>query len=299
MAMGITDYVAGRLSAGLKRVCLAGASALLGSCSAVELGYNNGPVIIHTWVVNRIDLYPEQSELVAMQFDGLFKWHRQNELPYLLKQLEYVQNQVASPSQILASDVRQFTEATKDSFYRTGQMAAPLMADFMLVLWPDQIDQIRSILRKSNQDYFKKYLDVTEQERHEQDFERMSERFEDWLGDLSAEQVQLIEQWAEQEGFPHEARYQRRLDIQSRFMGWVELAANRSISREDLTDQLLKSIQSLREQYPGDKLERHRERSAQLVADVLNLSSSNQRDQLKEELSDWRGSIQKLISVSN
>lgn len=287
---------------GRKVAFAAAVLAFVGGCSALELGYNNGPALVHTWVTNQIDLYPDQSDLLAEQFDSLFDWHRRHELPILLVELKQVRDQAETLNTASVEEVRHFSDSIKESFYRTGQAAAPLMANALLGLWPNQIEPIQAALNESNQNYRDDHLDLSEQARRSEALDQMSNRFETWLGDLSVEQLELIQTWAAGQGFPYEDRYQRRLQSQARFMGWVEQAANRSISHADLSDSLVQWVNGWRGsdvKAVDQNLEQHRWQTAQLVVDVLQLSTLDQRLHLKEEMSDWIEALEGLIATAD
>lgn len=286
----------------LKRACAVSMLFMVGGCSALELGYNNGPALVHLWVTDQVKLYPEQSDLLAAQFEELFQWHRVHELPYLLKQLQWLHSLAGTLNQLSVNEVREFSDSIKESFYRTGHAAAPLMARSMLGLWLDQIQTIQSALAQSNQEYREEHLALGVEQRRAEALQKMLNRFESWLGELSVAQTQMIHEWASTQGFPYEERYQRRLESQAKFMNWVELAANRAISEDELRqglDQWVDGWRGSEHTIADAELEKHRWQTAQLVVDVANISSPEQREFFKAELNEWIEALNDLIAEQN
>ncbi|MDX1669069.1 MAG: DUF6279 family lipoprotein [Limnobacter sp.] len=262
----------------------------LSACSAVGFGYNNAPAFAHTWIVNKVEFYPDQSELIRTKLDQLLAWHRQNELPLLVTELRAAHARADTIDQVTQPEVRALFDALRDSFYRTGFEAAPMLSEVMLKLWPNQIKPIETALQESNEDYQEDHMKVSAQVKREEAFEKMQGRFETWLGDLQPSQLALIRTWASEQGYPYEERFQRRLNNQALFMQWVELAANRAIGPDDLTQRLTAWIDGFRgaTQTPTNRgLEAYRDSSAKLATQVLKLSTMEQREHLKEELADW------------
>ncbi len=279
----------------LKRSALALTVVLtLGACSAVKLGYNNSASIAHTYIVNKIEFEPQQEELLKTSLNSLVAWHRQYELPVLAQELSKAQNILApkngSVQPIRVDQLRELNQVLRDSLRRTADQVAPEMARNLLGLYPNQIQEIQRQLDKSNEDYREDRLAANPQQQWVENTERTVSRFERWLGKLTPQQRERIEQWAQGNAHNAQTNYDRRLARQQDFMKLVTLAANRQIDQASLSREL--SVLLNRWQTPVTALEAQQAKTRQeqalsMTVDVLNLASPKQRANAAKEAQQW------------
>ena len=64
------------------------ASLMLGGCSAVRLGYNNGPSLMYWWLDSYFDFDDGQTRRMRRDLQAAHDWHRKTELPLLANTLK-------------------------------------------------------------------------------------------------------------------------------------------------------------------------------------------------------------------
>ncbi len=287
----------------LQRSALAMAAVLaLSACSAVKLGYNNSASIAHTYLVNKIDFEPQQEALLKTSLTSLVAWHRQHELPILADALKNAR-EVLAPSDgamapVSVEQLREVNQVLRDSLRRTAEQVAPAMARSLLGLYPNQVQDIQRQLDKSNDDYRKDRLATDPEQQWIDNAKRTVSRFERWLGKLSPNQRERIEQWAQGNAQQAQANYERRLARQQEFMNLVSLAANRQIDHSTLSLELAKLLN--RWQTPATALEMkqakaRQEKALSMTADVLNLASPKQRANAAKEAQKWANDFTILV----
>jgi len=280
-----------------------GSMLVLGACSAIKLGYNNSATFAHTYLTSKVDFDSDQSALMKTSLRGLVEWHRNNELPLLAEELQKARLVLAPQGQTLepvnASQVQAMNQAIRTSLRRTANEAAPVIAKNMLGLWPNQIADIQAALDKSNQDYREKRMASNPGERIEKSVERMTERFERWLGDLNPKQLARIEQWAKSKANNPEENYEKRLKRQQEFMQLVTQSANRQIDQATLSRKVAELLNDW--QTPGNTAERkdfelRQQAVVELVVDVLNAGNVEQRRNAADRAASWAEDFQILAS---
>lgn len=279
----------------LQRSALAVAAVLaLGACSAVKLGYNNSASIAHTYLINKVEFEPQQEVLLKTSLTALVAWHRQYELPVLALELSKARDILAPKNGVVQpisiDQLREVNQVLRDSLRRTADQVAPAMARNLLGLYPNQIQDIQRQLDKSNDDYREDRLAANTQQQWIENTERTVSRFERWLGKLTPQQRERIEQWARSNAQNAQANYDRRLARQQEFMNLVTLAANRQIDQASLSREL--SVLLNRWQTPVTALEARQAKTRQeqalsMTVDVLNLASPKQRANAAKEAQQW------------
>lgn len=278
--------------------------ALISACSAIKLGYNNSATFAHTYLTSKVDFDSDQSSLLKTSLVEIVEWHRNQELPLLARELTNVQqallprNGIVEP--VTASQVQALNQALRISLRRTANQAAPIIAKNMLGLWPNQIQDIQEALDNANKEYREERLMRNVQARQKKSAERMTERFERWLGDLNPMQKELVARWSRLDTGLSEDRYQKRLKRQQDFMILVNKAANRQIDQTTLSREmflLLNAWQNPANAAEKQESEQRQKATIALIVDVLNTATPQQRDNAAERAAGWATDF--LILASN
>ena len=91
--------IIGRLRGALLTVCVLGLTA----CSAVRLGYDQGPTLAWWWLDRQLDFSSAQKPRVQAALDDWFAWHRATQLPAYadeLAQLQRLKTERLAPAQV-------------------------------------------------------------------------------------------------------------------------------------------------------------------------------------------------------
>lgn len=275
---------------------------LLTSCSAIKLGYNNSVTIAYTYVSSKVDFSAEQSGLIKTSLAEIVQWHRRNELPILARELETARVALAANGNavvpVSSEQVQALNQAIRDSLRRTADHAAPLIAKSMLTLTPAQIPEIQKALDKSNKEYQAERIQLNSSKQAQATAERMTERFERWLGRLNPAQEARIAKWATNDVKHATDYYQLRLDRQQLFMQLAQQAANRQIDATNLSREISSLLNAW--QTPANAAEKNdnlqrRKVTVDLVVDVLNSANVAQRNNAAERAAGWAEDFQILV----
>lgn len=279
--------------------------SLLVACSAIKLGYNNSATFAHTYLTNKVDFDSEQSALLKTSLNNIVEWHRNAELPVLANELQTARQALAARNGVVtpvnAAQVQALNQAIRASLRRTANEAAPVIAKNMLGLWPNQIRDIQQALNKSNVEYREERLMQNAEKRVNESIERMTERFERWLGTLNPVQLKQIEAWARTETRWAESRYENRLERQQQFMDLVNTAANRQIDQATLSREIARLLNAWQTpSSPSDKQEseQRQKTTIALIVDVLNSATPEQRNNAADRAAGWAKDFQILASRS-
>ncbi|MEW6205656.1 MAG: DUF6279 family lipoprotein [Pseudomonadota bacterium] len=279
--------------------------AVLSACSAIKLGYNNSASIAHTYLTSKVDFDSDQSTFLKTSLNEIVEWHRNAELPVLANELQTARQALAARDGVVrpvsAEQVQALNQSIRASLRRTANEAAPVIAKNMLGLWPNQIQDIQQALDKSNVEYREERLMQNNDQRVRESAERMSKRFERWLGTLNSVQVKQIEAWARAETNRAESRYEKRLARQQQFMALVSKAANRQIDQAALSREiarLLNAWQSPASAAEIQESEQRQKATIALIVDVLNSATAEQRNNAADRAAGWAKDFQILASNS-
>lgn len=286
------------------RICLLMACvAVLAACSAIKLGYNNSASFAHTYLTSKVDFDSEQSAFLKTSLNEIVEWHRNAELPVLAGELQAARQALAARNGVVtpvnANQVQALNLAIRASLRRTANEAAPVIAKNMLGLWPNQISDIQKALDKSNVEYREERLMQSADQRVRESAERMTERFERWLGTLTPVQIKQIEAWARAETHRAESRYEKRLERQQQFMVLVNKAANRQIDQATLSQEiasLLNAWQSPASAAEKQESEQRQKATIGLIVNVLNSATAEQRNNAADRAAGWAKDFQILAS---
>lgn len=282
-------------------VLMLASAGLLAACSGIKLGYNNSVTIAYTYLSSKVDFSAEQSSLIKTSLAEMVQWHRRNELPALARELESARAALAvngdTPAPVSATQVQMLNEAIRNSLRRTADHAAPLIARNMLSLTPAQIPDIQKALDKSNKKYQEERIELSTSEQVQASAERMTERFERWLGNLNPAQKALITNWSRHEVSQAQGYYQKRLARQQQFMRLARLAADKQIEAPSLSQEvagLLNSWQTPANSAEKTENEKRQKVTVDLVVNVLNAANTGQRNKAAERAAGWAEDFQIL-----
>lgn len=291
----------------LGKYLLLGLVVISSACSTVKWTYNYVPSIAYSYINSKVDLDQEQSELLKTNLKQFLAWHRSNELPQLIKNMESVQllmredHNNASPLKkaspathwdsnlgtIDQARVNEIYNAVAQSLERSANYMAPLIAESVLSLRPAQLAQIQNSLNESNKKYRQEHLQKDMKIRAKAARERMENRFDDWFNHLNKAQLARIQQWADKYAANAQLNYENRLKQQTSFMALFEQAANKQISKVELTQKLAAGLNTWQKSPENTQYKTNRQEIIELITDLANQSNSEQRMHAANHAQKW------------
>ena len=169
---------------------LAAVLALAGCSGAVRIAYNNGDLALRFVADDYLDLHGEQQDVLKGQLARFHVWHRRQELPQYASLFSGAAGRVEKG--LTRADVEWAFVAVRARFRTLVEQAADEAAPLVATLGPDNFRALEKKLAASNEKFAKEFLggDAAKQARARA--KRLAGMFEDWLGDLTAEQEALI-----------------------------------------------------------------------------------------------------------
>jgi uncharacterized protein DUF6279 len=181
----------------LRLVVIAAAALAIGSCSLSRLAYTNAafaymqaPPVIAWMVGDYVDMSDGQKNWVRERLLRAFAWHRAQELPEYRRFFERVLDQARNG--ISPEEARLDYTDLRAYYHRSLERLLPDLADFLLQLDAEQLQQLESRFEKDNRKILKESVEGTPEERREKRYKRYVDNIEEFTGRLGEAQRDII-----------------------------------------------------------------------------------------------------------
>lgn len=275
-----------------RKLAIIGATLLLAGglagCSAVRLGYDQGPTLAWWWLDSRLDFDARQAPRVKSALAQWFDWHRATQLEdyaALLARAREESTASATPAQMCG-----WAQQWRTRLQPVAERFAPLVAGIATTLSPAQIDRLERRLAEDARKLRTEEVDTPPAQRQAASAERALERYERLYGRLDAAQRALVRDSVA--GSPYEP--QRRLDDMLWRHRETVAALRRLAAEQPGPEQALGQVRAtlaalLEPPQPdgGAYRERWLQHQCALAAQLHNGASAAQRRQLAERLREW------------
>jgi hypothetical protein len=169
---------------------LLSAALWLAACSVSRLAYVNAPPLTLWYLAGYVDMTDGQKTFVKERMHRAIAWHRQQELPEYQRSIEKLI--VKMDAKVSVEDARATYGQARDYYHRALEHLLPDMAEFLIMLEPDQIARIEKKFADDNAKLVKESVKDSVDERKSARAKRYIEQFEEWTGKLSAPQREII-----------------------------------------------------------------------------------------------------------
>ena len=203
----------------IKVTLVAVLAALAAGCTALRLAYDNAD----TWILFRVnsylDLDARSSEELVERVDEFFAWHRRNALPHYARISDEAAKRVARglSREDLLWGYDSMVAHARQSLHVAAERIAPLLDR----LTPQQVAHMEKQFADDNRKFAREYLRGTEAERRKRRAQRLEERLEDWVGNLSAGQLQKVVQFSARSQLYDELRDRDRKRMQAELLDMI------------------------------------------------------------------------------
>jgi hypothetical protein len=269
----------------------------LAGCSAVRLGYEQGPLLATWWLDRRVDFNDEQKTLVKTSLARWFVWHRRTQLPLYADTLARAAAESAGPVSaqrlcVAAGDVRAWLPPAVDEIL-------PAVATLAATLSPAQVERLAERLARETEERLQKALKASPQESREAAVERLSDRYKTFYGPLEDAQMALIE--ADVVARPPDIRRQieqRRLREAAAVAGLRRIAGQRLTGAEALAvvRETAQRVLQPPQADDGAWVSRVREQGCELASRIHERSTPAQRRHLRDKLKGWEDDARQLAA---
>lgn len=268
-----------------QRLSLILGSLSISACSSIQFGYNNAPSLLQYQMDSYLDLSDQQEEILAQELTALQSWHRQAALPDYAAMLRWWAEDLSVKRALSVDDVLQKQDLLQAALFALGQESANRLAPLVITLSAEQKNRLRKRFDDGNRDYArenKRSPKKMETERRK----RFVKQYERWLGGLSREQMQTLDQWLLSQPNNSQLWGQERIARQEALLTLLA-QAKESGSAQQAAVALQDYFQSL-SRYRIAELQTQREDRqmalATLTASLLNQMAPAQRRELQSKL---------------
>jgi Family of unknown function (DUF6279) len=292
----ITTLSAMRVSL-TKTLIIGFAVLLLTGCSALRLGYNNGPQLAWWWLDGYLDFTGEQAPPVKRAIGQWFDWHRATQVAPYADLLATAAQQITEPTTPAAACRWQalVTERLDPAIDRAVETAAEALP----VLGEPQFSHLAQRYAKRNVELREEFLQPDRAVRLKASVDRTVERTESLYGSLDEAQRKVIAAGVAASPFDPEAW----LAEQERRQRETLQTLRRLASERADADQRLAGLRALMERFERSTdlaYRAYRERltayNCAFAARIHNATTPAQRLQARDKLKGWEADLRSLLA---
>lgn len=290
----LVEFCAGRLA----RLAVVGALAVLvASCAAIRIGYNNADTLALIQLGSYVDLTPDQEQTVKERINTLLAWHRSTQLRDYAAFIDSARTKLTG--QVTAADVMDFNQQLNARMMAAGDKSAPDIAHVALTLTPQQIDQAAKKMADNASKARREVGCCAYKDGGAERVKKYSERAESWFGRLTDQQREIIRK--SMAGRPHDATWwiEERERRQREFIVLLRKIQAERPTEEVAARWLRTYFTHLNVAPEADRrarAESYRRHSAELIAQLINSATPEQRAALDKKLNDYAQDFKSLAA---
>ena len=266
-------------------------------CSALRLGYANGPQLGWWWIDNYFDFSREQAPQVKRAMDDWFAWHRATQLPEYAALLASARQQIGEPTTPDAAC--RWQERVREQLEPALGRAITEFAALVPRLGDAQYGHLERRYLKLNDEMRADFLQPDSAERQRESVKRAVERAERVYGRLDEPQRRVIAAGIEASPFNPDLwlteRQRRQRDV-------LQTLRRLNTERAD-TDQRVAALRALvqrTERSPNPDYRAYQARlgsyNCAFAAQIHNATTPAQRQQARETIKGWEDDIRSLTA---
>jgi hypothetical protein len=270
-------------------------SVILGACTAVKLSYNHADDILRFMASGYFDFDERQLDQFKVRVSHLHDWHRANELPRYVDLLHSAGGRVSQG--LKPGDVEWATGAVRSRYRLLAGRAAEEAAPLLATLHPEQLESMEKKIEKNNAKYAREWLSADPRKRERRLLDRTMDRFEEWTGDLNAEQRRRVEEFVRSHPRVIEIRFAERRRWQAEALQLIK----RHKDPAELAPRLAKLFTDPETGRSQEYLRENRRWEAglaQLVLDLDRTLSPGQRERVMRRMNRYADDFQALAGSS-
>ena len=266
------------------------------SCAAIRIGYNNADTLVLLQLDSYVDLTADQEQIAKERINALMAWHRATQLRDYAAFVDETRARLGVP--VTAADVMGFNKQLNARMMTAADKAAPDIAHLALTLAPDQIDsaakKIANDATKARREFVR-----AEKESGAERVKKYGDRAESWFGKLTDEQKEIIRKSFASR--PTDATWwiDERERRQREFIALLrKIQADRPT--EEVAARWLRTyftqLTVAPESERRTRAEAYRRGSADLIAQLINHATPEQRAMLDKKLNDYAQDFRSLAA---
>ncbi len=275
------------------------ATSVLAGCSAIKLGYEQGPSLSYWWLDAHLDFSDTQTPKVREALERLQRWHRQRELPLYADLLARTATLAEGPidaeqvCQVEREVMQRLDVLQRESIRALSPVAAEINAR--------QIRHLSAHLEQKNTRWEEQWMQGTASARLQRRLDKVVDRHSDFYGSLTAAQTSLLRKQLEQSLWTPEWGRQERLRQQRDLLGTLMRVAQEDLPVRSTETALLGVWE--RWLSPQADADRQRwqswlEQGCKNLAELHNSTSAEQRQRAARRLRAYEKDLRELAGRS-
>lgn len=262
----------------------------------MKIGYNNADTLALLQLDSYLGLTPDQEHTVKQRVNALLGWHRSTQLRDYAAFIDTIRAKLGGP--VTAVDVMEFNQQVNARMMTAGNRAAPDIAHVALTLTPEQIDRAA---KKITTDAAKARREFVRAEKNAgaERAKKYGERAESWFGKLTDEQKEIIRKSLASRPTHETWWIDERERRQREFIGLLRKVQADRPSEEVATGWIRTYFTQLNVAPDADRrarAESYRRGSAELIAQLINHATPEQRTVLDKKLNDYAQDFRSLAA---
>ena len=253
-----------------------------------KFAYNNISWFAVSYIEDFVSLSNSQESELEDRLDLLQQWHKKNQLPLYMSQLQAIQN--LDRSDMNSAFIIDQSEQTKNHIRSIVNKFAPDIYALSMQLTPEQDNEFLKNFREKQQDYYQERLSLNDEDSRERYRNRLEDRLERWLGSVSKEQKKIIMAWSQEWINTNDNWRQYQNNTYQDLSILVEKKTDLHIAQPIIMKLLLNH-----EAYYPDDLEatlaKNTETSAKFLVDIAAVSSDKQWSYFMNELESLKSTL--------
>jgi predicted ArsR family transcriptional regulator len=269
----------------------------LTGCSALRLGYANGPTLGWIWIDGYFDFSRAQSPEVKRRLDTWFAWHRATQLNDYAALLASAQGDVAESTTPAATC--RWAERIRDQLEPALQRAVAEFAEVVPALGDAQLRHLEQRYAKIIGDMRDDYLQPDRADRERESFKRAEDRAEQLYGSLDEAQLRVIRSGVAASPFNPDLwlveRQRRQRDV-------LQTLRKLQADKADLAQRItaLRGLVDRTERSPNAEYRAYQVKltdyNCAFAAQIHNATTPAQRQKARERLKGWEDDVRSLSS---
>lgn len=198
----------------------------------IKFMYNQLPQLLPFMISRFIPPNEEQRVLLDTQLARIIEWHRTTQLPRYNKELEslVLNLKYGLPEQRIDYYMDRFEQFGKDAM----EHAMPEVIDFLALSKDEQIDILFERFSEKNQEFIEENLNISKDEKVEKRKTFFKDTLYRFVGYLTEEQHQLIDDWAGNVKDTDYEEYTERLKLQLKFKEVITDRFDRALFEQEM-----------------------------------------------------------------
>ena len=270
----------------------------LAGCSALRLGYNNGPQLAWWWLDGYLDVESEQVPAFKAAIDRWFEWHRATQLPEYVALLSALRAQADGP--IAAEEFCRWNTRLRIALDPAIDRALVAGAGLLPRLGEAQFRHLEQRYAKSIEDMRDEYLQPDPVLRQRRSVERALERIEQVYGRLGEAQREVVTEGVAASPFdPRAWMEERRARQRDTVQTLRRLAAAKAMP--DARVAALRALAERSQRSPDPRYRAYQERlvdyNCAFAARIHASTTPAQRQKARETLQGWEEDLRSLYAA--